>query len=199
MPVSSVLADRSLLPGRMGVGAFGEVRRARDQVLDRLVAVKLLHAGLAADDETLNRFRAEARHAACLSHENVAHVYDYGGPSPQHPPYLVMELIDGDSLAVVLRRGGALDVTQVLDIIAQAAAGLQAAHRAGLIHRDIKPANLLLSAAGVVKITDFGVAYAAGSAPVTRTGMIIGKPTYLAPERAAGAQATNATDLYATC
>jgi eukaryotic-like serine/threonine-protein kinase len=107
-----------------------------------------------------------------------------------------MELIDGDSLAQVLRRGGAMDPARAMDITAQTAAGLQAAHEAGLVHRDIKPANLLLSTAGVVKITDFGISHAAGSAPMTRTGMIVGTPGYLAPERASGAQATVATDLY---
>src|SRR5262249_54956527 len=154
------------------------------------------HWGFAGHEETLQRFRAEARHAGALSHQNIARVYDYGDPSPEHPPYLVMELIDGDSLAHILRTGRAMDAASAMDITAQAAAGLQAAHQAGLIHRDVKPANLLISSAGVVKITDFGISYAAGSAPLTRTGMIVGTPSYLAPERASGAQATEASDTY---
>ena len=166
-------------------------------MLDRPVAVKLLHSSFAGHEETLHRFRAEARHAGALSHQNIARVYDYGDPGQEHPPYLVMELIDGDSLAHLLRTGGAMDAERAMDVIAQAAAGLEAAHQAGLIHRDIKPANLLVSAGGVVKITDFGISYAAGSAPMTRTGMIIGTPSYLAPERTSGAQATQASDLYA--
>ena len=185
-----------MLVERIGVGGFSEVWRARDRVLDRPVAVKLLHSGFAEHEETLYRFRAEAKHAGALSHQNIARVYDYGDPTQEHPPYLVMELIDGDSLAHMLRAGGAMDAGRVMDITAQAAAGLQAAHQAGLVHRDIKPANLLVSAAGVVKITDFGISHAAGSAPMTRTGMIIGTPSYLAPERASGAQATSASDLY---
>ena len=106
-----------------------------------------------------------------------------------------MELVDGPSLADVLDRGP-LDPIRVMDIVAQAAAGLDAAHRSGLVHRDIKPANLLLTRAGLVKITDFGIAHAAGSAPVTRQGVLIGTPAYLAPERVAGHQATPASDLY---
>ena len=194
---SSLLHDRYLLTERIGVGGFSEVWRAHDQVLDRPVAVKLLHPGFAAHQETLHRFRAEARHAGSLSHPNIAHIYDYGDPTPAHPAYLVMELVDGESLAALLERVGALDAARTMDITAQTAAGLAAAHQTGLIHRDIKPANLLLDSAGVVKITDFGIAYAAGSAPVTGTGMIIGTPAYFAPERASGAQGTEASDLYA--
>lgn len=197
MPASSNLLDgRYLLTERIGVGGFSEVWRAHDHVLDRPVAVKLLHSSFAGHEETLQRFRAEARHAGALSHENIARVYDYGDPSPEHPPYLVMEMIEGDSLARVVRTGGAMDAARAMDVIAQTAAGLQAAHQAGLVHRDVKPANLLLSPVGMVKITDFGISYAAGSAPVTRTGMIIGTPSYLAPERASGAQATQASDIY---
>lgn len=192
-----ILGERFLLAERIGVGGFSDVWRAQDLVLDRPVAVKLLHASFTGHEETLQRFRAEARHAGSLSHQNIARVYDYGDPGPRHPPYLVMELIAGNSLASVLHTSGALDAATTMDIVAQVAAGLQAAHQAGLVHRDIKPANLLLSTAGVVKITDFGISHAAGSAPMTSTGMIIGTPAYLAPERAAGAQATPASDLYA--
>jgi len=199
MPSSSgdILDGRYTLVERIGLGGFSEVWRAHDRALGRSVAVKLLHAGFSGHDETLQRFRAEARHAGGLSHQNIARVFDYGDPSPEHPPYLVMELIDGDSLAHILRTGRAMDPARVMDITAQAAAGLQAAHQAGLVHRDVKPANLLLSSAGVVKITDFGISYAAGSAPLTRTGMIVGTPSYLAPERASGALATEASDIYA--
>jgi len=194
--ISTPLDGRYLLTERIGVGGFSEVWRAHDRVLDRPVAVKLLHSGFAGHEETLHRFRAEARHAGALSHQNIARVYDYGDPSAEHPPYLVMELIDGDSVAQVLRSGGAMDAARAMDVVAQTAAGLNAAHQAGLVHRDVKPANLLLNAAGVVKITDFGISYAAGSAPMTRTGMIVGTPSYLAPERATGALATEASDIY---
>jgi serine/threonine-protein kinase len=192
---NAVLAGRYRLDGPIAAGAVGEVWRGLDVVLDRPVAVKLLRAGYGQHPETLARFRAEARHAGSLSHPGIAHVYDYCEPDPPHPPFLVMELVDGPSLAGLLA-GGALDPARVMDVVAQAAAGLQAAHQAGMVHRDIKPGNLLVGRDGLVKITDFGIAHAAGSAPVTRTGTMVGTPAYLAPERVAGAAATPASDLY---
>jgi len=190
-----VLAGRYQLGDRIAVGGAGEVWRAVDVMLDRQVAVKLLRAEYAQHPETLARFRSEARHAASLTHPGIAQIFDYYDNGSDHLPFLVMELVDGPSLADVLTRGP-LAPTDVMDIIAQAAAGLDAAHRSGLVHRDIKPANLLITPAGVVKITDFGIAHAAGSAPVTRQGTLIGTPAYLAPERVAGQPATPASDLY---
>jgi serine/threonine protein kinase len=191
-----LLARRYQLDSPIAAGGFGEVWRAADVLLGRPVAIKLLQAGYLQHPETLARFRAEARHTAGLSHPNVAHIYDYGEPDPPHPPFLVMELVDGPPLAEVLA-SGAMEPARAMDIVAQAANGLQAAHRAGLVHRDIKPGNLLLSGGGLVKITDFGIAHAAGSAPVTGTGMVMGTPAYLAPERVRGSSATAASDLYA--
>ena len=192
----TVLGGRYELHEQIGHGGFSEVWRAADSLLSRPVAVKLLYPGYAHQPEALARFQAEARHAAALSHQNIARVYDYGEPADGLPPYLVMELVDGPCLADVLT-GGPLDARQSMDVIAQAAAGLQAAHAEGLIHRDIKPANLLLARGGTVKITDFGIAHAVGSVPVTATGELMGTPGYLAPERVAGEQATSASDLYA--
>jgi len=186
------LGQRYELEEQVGAGGFSEVWRARDLILERLVAVKVLHAGYVQDVDTRARFRAEARHAGSLAHENVARVYDYGEPDP---PYLVMELVDGPSLAQELA-SGPMDPGRAMDVVAQTAAGLQAAHEAGLVHRDIKPANLLLAPGGVVKITDFGIAHAVGSAGVTGTGLVVGTPGYLAPERAGGAGATALSDLY---
>jgi serine/threonine-protein kinase len=190
-----LLARRYRLDDRIAAGGFGEVWRGTDTVLTRRVAIKLLQAGYAQHPETLARFRAEARHAGSLSHENIAHVYDYGEQEPPHPPFLVMELVDGPSLAGVLA-SGPLDPARAMDIVAQTAAGLQVAHLAGLVHRDIKPGNLLISRGDVVKITDFGISHAANSAPVTSTGMLVGTPAYLAPERVRGSRATPASDLY---
>jgi len=191
---SFIVAGRYRLDGRIAAGGAGEVWRASDLVLARPVAVKLLRPEYAQHPQTLARFRAEARHASSVSHPGIAQVYDYGEDGAESP-YLVMELVDGPSLAGVLA-AGPLDPAFAMDVLAQAAAGLQAAHAAGLVHRDIKPANLLVGPAGQVKITDFGIAYAAGSAPITRTGTVIGTPAYLAPERAAGGPATPASDLY---
>jgi serine/threonine-protein kinase len=190
-----VLAGRYHLQGRIASGGMGEVWRAADTVLERPVAVKLLRSEYSGDADTLARFRAEARHAAAVSHPGIAHVYDYGEGGPDGSPFLVMELVDGPALTELLARGP-LDIVQALDVVAQAAAALAAAHAAGLVHRDIKPGNLLVTPGGTVKITDFGIAYAAGSAPLTRTGALIGTPAYLAPERIVGAAATAASDLY---
>jgi eukaryotic-like serine/threonine-protein kinase len=195
MPSLPLLAGRYRLQSQIAAGGVGEVWRAEDILLMRPVAVKLLRAELAGHTETLARFRAEARHAGALSHPAIARVYDYGDPVPPLPAFLVMELVDGPSLAAVLS-AAPLGAAQTMDVVAQVAAGLQIAHAAGLVHRDIKPANLLLGADGQVKITDFGIAHVAGSVPVTRTGIVMGTPAYLAPERVSGASATPAADLY---
>jgi serine/threonine-protein kinase len=192
---ATLLAGRYVLDERIGAGGYCEVWRATDTVLARQVAVKLLHPGYASQGEALARFKAEARHAGALSHENIARVYDYGEPA-DGPSYLVMELVEGPSLADVLARGP-LSARPTMDMVAQVAAGLQVAHTAGLIHRDIKPANILFTSEGGVRVTDFGIAHAVGSTPVTSTGMVMGTPGYLAPERVSGAQAGPASDLYA--
>jgi hypothetical protein len=190
-----LLADRYRLDDQIAVGGMGEVWRATDLVLGRPVAVKLLRAEYVQHPEILARFRAEARHAGSLSNPHIARVFDYGEAGATHPPFLVMELVDGPPVTRLLARGP-MEPARVMDLVAQAADGLAAAHAAGLVHRDIKPGNLLLAPPGQVKITDFGIAYAAGSAPITRTGMLVGTPAYVAPERVAGAGATPASDLY---
>ena len=189
------LAGRYRLQDRIAVGGAGEVWRAVDAVLGRAVAVKLLRPEYAGNGEMLARFRAEARYAALVCHPGVVPVYDYGPVGPVGAPFLVMELVDGPSLADVAACGP-LEPAWVLDVAGQVAAGLAAAHAQGLVHRDIKPANLLLAPGGTVKITDFGIASAAGSASLTLAGTLPGTPGYLAPERAAGAPATAAGDLY---
>jgi serine/threonine-protein kinase len=194
-PASVVLAGRYRLEGPVAHGGVGEVWRATDLVLGRPVAVKLLRAEYAQHPEVLARFRAEARHAGSVSHPGIAQVYDYGEDGAAASPYLVMELVDGPSLARVLA-AGPLTPAHAMDVLAQAAAGLQAAHAAGLVHRDVKPGNLLVSPSGQVKITDFGIAHAAWSAPLTLTGALVGTPAYLAPERVMGGLATPASDLY---
>jgi eukaryotic-like serine/threonine-protein kinase len=195
MPSRPLLAGRYRLECQIAAGGVGEVWRAEDTVLTRPVAVKLLRAEFAGHAEMQERFRAEARHAGALSHPAIARVYDYGDPVPPHPAFLVMELVDGPSLAAVLT-AGPIGAAQTMDVVAQVASGLQTAHAAALVHRDIKPGNLLLAADGQVKITDFGIAHVAGSVPVTSTGIVMGTPAYIAPERVSGASATPASDLY---
>ena len=162
-PAAALLGGRYRLEEPIGTGGYCEVWRAADTVLARPVAVKLLHPGYAHQAEALARFQAEARHAGSFSHPNIARVYDYGEPVGRQQSYLVMELVEGPSLAVVLS-GGPLDAARTMDVIAQSAAGLQAAHSTRLIHRDIKPANILFAPGGMVKITDFGLAHAIGAA-----------------------------------
>jgi hypothetical protein len=194
-PASVDLAGRYRLEGPVARGGVGEIWRATDLVLGRPVAVKLLRTEYAQHPEVLARFRAEARHAGSVSHPGIAQVYDYGEDGAAASPYLVMELVDGPSLARVLA-AGPLTPADAMDVLAQAAAGLQAAHAAGLVHRDVKPGNLLVGPSGQVKITDFGIAHAAWSAPITQTGALVGTPAYLAPERIMGGPATPASDLY---
>jgi serine/threonine-protein kinase len=191
----TLLDSRYRLDSRIAAGGMGEVWQGTDQVLERRVAVKLLRSEYAADAEGPARFRNEARHAGLLSHPNICQVFDYSDGGTDGQPYLVMELVDGPSLARVLA-DGPLGPGHAMAVTAQVCAGLTAAHAAGLVHRDIKPANLLITKDGLVKITDFGIAHAVGTAPVTRTGMVIGTWAYLAPERAAGNPAGPATDLY---
>lgn len=174
---------------------MGEVFRATDEQLGRLVAVKLLlpsdHAARAAE-----RFHREARAAARLSDPHVVSVYDFG----QHGDgfFLVMELVEGRSLAEELAEHGPLPKDRAIDLIEQAAAGLAAAHREDVVHRDVKPGNLMLASDGTVKVADFGIAHlpGEGTTTLTGTGQIIGSTHYLAPERARGASSGKASDVY---
>lgn len=196
----TTLAGRYLLLERIAVGGMGEVWRAQDEVLSRVVAVKVLKAEYAADPSFLDRFRAEARHTAALSHPGIANVFDYGeagGPGGQDLPFLVMEYVEGEPLSTVLGREGRLPPDRVLDIVGQTGLALQAAHEAGVVHRDVKPGNLLIRPDGVVKVTDFGIARAVDAAPVTQTGFVVGTAAYLSPEQAAGKPVTPASDIYA--
>jgi len=190
-----ILADRYQLDEPIAAGGVGQVWRATDLVLQRPVAIKLLRPEYADHHETLSRFRAEARHAGSLAHPGIAQVYDFGDNPAEGPPYLVMELVDGPSLADVLATEP-VTPAYALDVLSKAATGLAAAHEAGLVHRDIKPGNILLGRDGQVKITDFGIAHAVGSAPVTDPGLVMGTTQYLAPERIAGGSGTPAADLY---
>jgi hypothetical protein len=190
-----VLGDRYRLEGRLAAGGMGEVWAARDTVLERPVAVKTLREQYAEDPRFRSRFLAEARHAALLSHPGIAGVFDFG--EADGTPYIVMELVDGETLAALLARRGALPVGQAMSIVGQAGLALQAAHDAGVVHRDVKPANIIVRPDGVVKVTDFGIARALAGASVTMTGNVLGTVHYLAPEQARGERVTPASDTYA--
>ncbi|MGI8450577.1 MAG: serine/threonine-protein kinase, partial [Streptosporangiaceae bacterium] len=190
------LTGRYHLQELIAAGGMGEVWRAEDEALGRPVAVKLLRPEYARDELTLLRFRAEARHAGWLNHPGIAQVYDYQDATPDRPAYLVMELVNGPSLAGVLA-GGPLDARRTADVLAQAAEALHAAHTAGVLHRDIKPGNLLIGPDGTVKVTDFGIAQSSQAGHLTRTGTLVGTTGYLAPERVAGRPAPTASELSA--
>ncbi|SET28568.1 serine/threonine-protein kinase [Geodermatophilus poikilotrophus] len=202
-PGTALLGGRYELRSLLATGGMGQVWRGRDTLLDRDVAVKVLRSEYTRDRSFLERFRAEARHTAALSHPNIATLHDYGeteavGPGGgEHVAWLVMELVEGESLADLLARESPLDPARVAGLLRQAAAGLGAAHEAGVVHRDVKPGNVLVRPDGVVKITDFGIAWSASSVALTGTGQVVGTAHYLSPEQASGGPATPASDVYA--
>jgi serine/threonine-protein kinase len=184
----------------LGQGAMGAVYKARDPAIDRLVAVKTVNAALLAlpdlRGEFLARFHQEARAAGRISHPAVVSVYDVGVDEATGTPYIVMEYVAGVPLSTVLRENPTLPVNQALDVVEQVGAALTEAHAHGVLHRDIKPANVLLDTRGRVKVGDFGVARLEGS-DLTRTGVGLGTPGYLAPEVMEGGRADERSDLYA--
>jgi serine/threonine-protein kinase len=186
--------DRYRLERPLGHGGMASVYLGRDTELDRPVAVKLLAENAAGDDGLRKRFLREARLAARLSHPNVVNVYDAGEDDGR--PYLVMEHVQGETLAEVLAARGRLPPEEVRVLGAQAARGLAHAHAAGLVHRDIKPQNLLLRDDGTLKIADFGIARAAEGTALTQPGTVLGTAAYLAPEQALGQDVTPAADVY---
>ncbi|GAB3268408.1 hypothetical protein GCM10027449_01710 [Sinomonas notoginsengisoli] len=194
-PTSGItLGGRYQLQGRIAIGGMGEVWRARDDVLGRIVAIKILKEEYAGDPSFLERFRAEARHTALLNHNGIANVFDYG--EAEGSAYLVMELVPGEPLSAILERERVLSPDRTLNIIAQTARALAVAHGQGLVHRDVKPGNLLITPDHRVKVTDFGIARLADQVPLTQTGQVMGTAQYLAPEQATGQQATGSSDIY---
>ena len=195
-PISgTTLGGRYKLTDRIAIGGMGEVWKARDQVLGRLVAIKILKEEYTNNEAFLTRFRVEARHTALLNHPGIAGVFDYG--EEEGSAYLVMELVPGPPLSTIIERERKLDVDRTLSLIAQTARALAAAHEHGLVHRDVKPGNILVMPSGVVKITDFGIARLADQVPLTATGQVMGTAQYLAPEQATGQVATGSSDIYA--
>ncbi|MGC4960816.1 serine/threonine-protein kinase [Gordonia sp. DT218] len=196
----TTIADRYRLMRLIATGGMGQVWEAVDSRLNRRVAVKVLKAEYSNDPEFTARFRTEAQTTAKLNDPGIANVFDYGetpdrgGGDPL--AYLVMELVDGEPLNSVISRMGRLSLTNTLDMLEQTGRALQAAHSQGLVHRDVKPGNILITPTGQVKITDFGIAKAVDSAPVTQTGMVMGTAQYISPEQATGDEATAASDVY---
>ena len=212
-PGGNLISDRYELGDRLGSGGMSTVYCATDRVLERTVAVKILAEHLSDDEKFVARFRREALAVARLIHPNIVQVYDTGVDSDRH--YIVMEYVEGRSVAQLLQRRGRLGSDVAASIGAQSCAGLEYAHRQGIIHRDVKPGNLMViggpagppsSASSslepptdemTVKLTDFGIARAAEQTRLTQVGSVVGTAAYLAPEQARGEEATPAADVYA--
>lgn len=174
---------------------MADVYEAEDTLLNRRVAVKILHANFASDQAFVTRFRREAQAAANLSHPNIVAIYDWGQEGSTY--YMVMELIEGRTLRDILKADGALLPRRAAEIAAETAAALTVAHQAGVVHRDIKPGNIMIANDGAVKVTDFGIARALDdSEELTRTGAVIGTATYFSPEQAQGLPADGRSDVY---
>ena len=196
-PSRPMLNDRYEIHGRIGRGGMADVYLARDQLLDRPVAVKVLFPEFATDPSFVERFRREAQAAANLTHPNVVGVYDWGQQGSTY--FIVMEYVNGRSLADIIRSDGALEPKRACDVASEVAAALGFAHRSGVIHRDIKPANILVSNQGVVKVADFGIARALNAATeqgLTQAGAVMGTATYFSPEQAQGQALDPRSDLY---
>jgi serine/threonine protein kinase len=197
MSADVLFANRYRLERRLGVGGMATVQLALDTRLERYVAVKLLAEHLAEDSSFVSRFRREALAAARLVHPNVVQVFDFGLDDATHRNFIVMEFVDGESCAEILRERRSLPPGEAVDILAQSCRGLDYAHRHGVVHRDVKPGNLLRSHDRMVKLADFGIAKAAEQSDITKVGSVLGTAAYLAPEQARGEPAGPASDLYA--
>ncbi|MEE9177633.1 MAG: Stk1 family PASTA domain-containing Ser/Thr kinase [Acidimicrobiia bacterium] len=195
MQTPSELTERYHVTSHIARGGMADVYEGQDTLLNRKVAIKVLHSQFSSDEAFVKRFRREAQAAANLTHPNIVGIYDWG--QAQGTYFIVMEIVDGRSLRDVLRSEGALLPRRALEIAAETAAALSIAHQAGLVHRDVKPGNILLAKDGTVKVTDFGIARAWDDSPeLTKTGAVIGTATYFSPEQAQGAAADARSDVY---
>jgi eukaryotic-like serine/threonine-protein kinase len=198
---AGTLSGRYETGERLGSGGMSNVYKATDRILERTVAVKILAEHLSDDDRFVARFRREALAVAKLIHPNIVQVYDTGVDEGRH--YIVMEYVAGRSGAQILQRQGPVDAATAAEIGIQACAGLDYAHRRGIIHRDVKPGNLMITGGPVgggemtMKLTDFGIARAIEQTRITQVGSVVGTAAYLAPEQVRGEEATPATDVYA--
>jgi serine/threonine-protein kinase len=191
-----LIAGRYELEERVGTGGMSAVYRAHDRLLERKVAIKILHARLGEDDEYVERFRREARAVAQLAHPHIVTVIDRGEEDDGRQ-YIVFEYVEGDDLKQLVSRTGPLPIDQVVDLGAEIASGLAYAHERGIVHRDVKPQNVLLNGDGRAKVTDFGIARSLDvERGVTQTGTVLGTSTYIAPEQASGQPVDDRSDVY---
>jgi eukaryotic-like serine/threonine-protein kinase len=201
--LGTLLGGRYRLDAQIGRGGMSTVYRAFDIVLERPVAVKLMHREIASDSDQLERFRREARSVAQLSHPHIVTVIDAGeelSPDGQHPgvssPYIVLEYVDGETLKDLIRREGPLEVPQAVAYAIEIARALGAAHERLIVHRDVKPQNVLIGVEGGAKITDFGIARTLTEEGLTVAGRVLGTTDYVSPEQALGQAVTGQSDLY---
>jgi len=195
MEEGAVLNNRYQLLERIGTGGMADVFRARDLMLERTVAIKILHEQYSNDDAFQDRFKMEARAAANLSHPNIVTVHDFGFDHDQL--YIVMEHIPGKDLKTLLRQRGRYPIEDAVSLIVQACAGVGYAHRAGLVHCDIKPHNFIVTPDNRLKVTDFGIARALSTImPDERADVVWGSPQYFSPEQATGEAPSPASDVY---
>ncbi|MFM9379125.1 Stk1 family PASTA domain-containing Ser/Thr kinase [Gordonia sp. VNK21] len=200
MNQDELLSDRYELGETLGFGGMSEVQFARDLLLHRDVAIKILRPDLARDPSFYLRFRREAQNAAKLNHPSIVQVFDTGeAETPEGPlPFIVMEYVDGDTLRDVLRANGPVSPRQAMTWMADVAAAMDFSHKAGIVHRDMKPANVMIDRAGAVKVMDFGIARAMDdtSATMTQTSAVMGTAQYLSPEQARGLKVDPRSDVY---
>ncbi|MGI8420657.1 MAG: protein kinase domain-containing protein, partial [Gaiellaceae bacterium] len=194
MDAGDVIADRYELEELVGAGGMSRVYRARDRLLERHVALKVLHDHYAGDEEYVERFRRKARAVASLSHPNIVTVIDRGEDGASQ--FIVFEYIDGQNLKELIERDGPLPIREAIDLARGVARGLAFAHEQGLVHRDVKPQNVLLNGDGKPKVTDFGIARSLDVEGVTQTGTVLGTSNYIAPEQASGRPFDAQTDVY---
>ena len=192
--IGSVLGGRYRLVELLGQGGMATIFRATDSQLGRDVAVKVLRPEYGRDPDFIARFRMEAQAVASLSSPNIVAVHDFG--MDPAGPFIVMDYVDGEDLATLLRRTGPLPGARSARIAAEVARGLAAAHARGIVHRDIKPGNILLAQDGRVQVTDFGIARAIAEAQMTLPGTTLGSVQYMSPEQARGETATERSDIY---
>ena len=192
--MSELIAGRYELKDLVGSGGMSSVYRAFDTLLERNVALKILHEHFTADEDHVERFRREARAVAQLSHPNIVTVIDRGEQDGKQ--FIVFELVEGENLKELVERGGPLPVRRALELGLEIARALAFAHGQGLVHRDVKPQNVLLDTDGRAKVTDFGIARTLDAVSQTETGTVLGTSHYIAPEQARGERVDDLTDVY---